>query len=282
MAHLEYEPTEPLYHYCTPDGFRGILKSKVLWFNDLTQMNDPRELELGLEHFIEALKSVRHNEYEGYRGFFLSILAARLTSLNLSQQAFCCCFSLAGDELPLWREYTNLEGLSIGFRPTAIKDINARVQKANYLIGHSLEALRAKVLEIAEPFDPDGEPADDAFWTNASVSAYAYITAVKHGSWAYEREIRMIHVQAREMPASFPADDSQWIMPSKREGRLGEVSYLPLPFGRYREAENKHRRAIAKVIIGPKCALTRQDVEKLLSDDGYTGVEVLESECQIR
>ncbi|MBY5393173.1 MULTISPECIES: hypothetical protein [Rhizobium] len=55
MALLEYEPQQPLYHYCSPAGFEGILRSKVLWFHDLTRMNDPRELELGFEHFIGAL-----------------------------------------------------------------------------------------------------------------------------------------------------------------------------------------------------------------------------------
>ncbi|UIK12511.1 hypothetical protein LZK80_09825 [Rhizobium leguminosarum] len=123
MALLEYEPQQLLYHYCGPAGFEGILKSKVLWFHDLTQMNDPRELELGFEHFFEALTSVRHDEYQGHRGFFLSILAGRLAGLRESHQAFCCCFSLAGDELPLWSEYTGYSGLSIGFKPTAVKNI---------------------------------------------------------------------------------------------------------------------------------------------------------------
>ncbi|TAZ53217.1 DUF2971 domain-containing protein [Rhizobium ruizarguesonis] len=288
MALLEYEPQQPLYHYCSPAGFEGILKSKVLWFHDLTQMNDPRELELGFEHFIGGLTSVRHDEYQGHRGFFLSILAGKLAGLRESHQAFCCCFSLADDELPLWGEYTGYSGLSIGFKPTAVKNIQARVQKADYLSDTTGKTYRAKVLDIAALYDPDGETHDERFWTNASVVAFAAITALKHNSWAYEREIRMIHLQAKEAPGTSSTlvsavdDDYERTAPSKRIAERGEVSYLPFEFGRYRDGNDRHRRAIVKVTIGPKCPLTIDDVDNMLDANGYLGVDVVRSECRIR
>lgn len=289
MALLEYQPRQPLYHFTSPAGFEGILKSKVLWFNDLTQMNDPRELELGFEHFIEALKAVRHNEYEGHRGFFLSILAGRLTALRESHQAFCCCFSLVGDDLPLWSEYTGYVGLSVGFRPTALNDMQARLQQANYLSDNTPEAFRSKVLKIAATHDPEGGVPNDQFWTQASVDAFTAITALKHHTWAYEREIRMIHLQTKEAPdpadGALVSDDgevNEWITPSTRTGASGEVSYLPFQFGRYRDGDDKHRRAIARVIIGPKCTLSIDDVAGMLAANGYNGVEIVHSECRIR
>ncbi|MFT4183899.1 MAG: hypothetical protein QM636_18495 [Rhizobium sp.] len=289
MAILEYQPRQPLYHYCSPAGFEGILKSKVLWFSDLTQMNDPRELNLGFEHFMEALKSVRHGEYQGYRGFFLSVLAGKLSELQESHHAFCCCFSLAGDELPLWSEYTHYNGLSIGFRPAAIKDIQARLQKADYLADTTPETFRTKVLDIAAPYESVGERPNKTFWIKASVSAFAAITALKHHSWAYEREVRMIHVQTKKAPdpadgtlVSADGDVNEWIMLSKRSTERGEVSYLQFPFGRYRDGDDKHRRAIEKVIIGPNCTLAPRDVVDLLAANGYKDVDVIRSECRIR
>ncbi|QRG08700.1 hypothetical protein EZH22_10685 [Xanthobacter dioxanivorans] len=289
MALLEYQPRQPLYHFTSLAGFEGILKSKELWFSDLTQMNDPRELELGFEHFIEALKAVRHNEYEGHRGFFLSILAGRLTALRHSHQAFCCCFSLVGDDLPLWSEYTGYVGLSVGFKPTAINDIQARLQQANYLSDNAPEAFRSKVLKIAATHDPEGCVANEQFWTQASVDAFTAITALKHHTWAYEREIRMIHLQTNDEPdpadGALVSDDgevNEWITPSTRTGAGGEVSYLPFRFGRYRDGDDKHRRAIARVIIGPKCTLSIDDVAAMLATNGYNGVEIVRSECRIR
>lgn len=33
-----------VYHYCTTETFRNILKSKVLWLSDLTDSNDDQEV----------------------------------------------------------------------------------------------------------------------------------------------------------------------------------------------------------------------------------------------
>jgi hypothetical protein len=102
MAFLEYRPTQTLFHYTSVDGFFGILKSKHLWFSDLASSNDPRELKFGLQHFVDALRSVRNNEYRGERGRFLSLLEERFTDYHQNAHAFCCCFSLVADQLPMW------------------------------------------------------------------------------------------------------------------------------------------------------------------------------------
>lgn len=253
-------------------------------------MNDPREIQLGFDHYIDALKSVRHIEHQGYRGFFLSILAGKLVGLRNSHHAFCCCFSLEGDQLPLWNEYTGYQGLSIGFRPTALKDIQARIQKVEYINENTPEAFRRKVLEIASAFDPDGQDRNDQFWIEASVSAFAAITALKHATWSYEREVRMVFLQTVDEPA----DDNdkiikpdgevyEWLKPLERIiSNEGKVKYLAFPFGRYRDGDAKHKWAIKKIIIGPKCKMDRTEVQALLDAHGFDGVQIEQSNCQIR
>jgi hypothetical protein len=59
MAFLEHTPKQTLYQFCSVDGFRGIVTSRALWYTDLQSANDPRELKLGFEHFIEAVEFVR-------------------------------------------------------------------------------------------------------------------------------------------------------------------------------------------------------------------------------
>lgn len=289
MAFLEYEPSSTLYHYCTCSGLEGILKSKSLWFSDLTAMNDPREIQLGFEHFVAALKDVRHSEYRGYRGFFLSVLAGRLVATRNSTQAFCCCLSLAGDQLPLWNEYTSYAGLSIGFRKTAMNDIPARIQRAHYLDEDTPGAFRRKVLEIAAPFDPDGTNHDEAYWIGAGAEAYAAITALKHDSWAYEREVRVVHMQPIERPSADLTDalepelqDSMWVQPLFRTRGTTQIPYLSFPFGRARDGERRHKWAIERIIIGPKCSMSEAEVRELLHSEGYENVEVARSNCQIR
>ena len=40
-------PEEPLFHYTTAQGMRGILGERRLWLSDITSFNDPGEIEYG-------------------------------------------------------------------------------------------------------------------------------------------------------------------------------------------------------------------------------------------
>lgn len=58
MPFMEFYPRTTLYQYCSAEAFLGILQSKTLWYTDLAGANDPREIDLGYEHILEAIKSV--------------------------------------------------------------------------------------------------------------------------------------------------------------------------------------------------------------------------------
>lgn len=45
-----------VYHYCTVDTFKSILKSKVLWLCDLTDSNDEQEV---IRTFVVLWEGVR-------------------------------------------------------------------------------------------------------------------------------------------------------------------------------------------------------------------------------
>jgi hypothetical protein len=293
MAFLEYRPRQPLYQYCSVSAFYGIISSKSLWFSDLALANDPRELDLGLEYFIQALRSVRHDEYKGEAGLFLSVLAGNLASYKANVAAYCACFSLAGDELPMWGAYAaNHTGLAVGFRPTAILAIPARVQKVNYVADTAFLDFRRLVLDLAA--EMRGGLHDEEYWISAAIRAFAAITALKHSSWSYEQEIRVVHVQPLQAPD--PLEDRtfaltgllpdgsvvEWAKPLERDGAFGKVRYLQFPFGRYREGGFDPRRAIAEVIIGPNCSLTEQQVAKAMCENGFEEFEVKLSACSIR
>jgi hypothetical protein len=102
MAYLQYRPTQTLFQYTTVDGVFGILRSKKLWLSDLRLANDPREIDLGFEKIIEALKSIAQSERRTAKAELLSHLIDRLTGYFQGVQVFCTCFSLAVDELPMW------------------------------------------------------------------------------------------------------------------------------------------------------------------------------------
>jgi Protein of unknown function (DUF2971) len=295
MAFLDYRPTGTLFQYCSSDAFLAILKSKRLWFSNLLSANDPREFKLGYRLFIEALKSVRHDEYRGEGGLFLSILAARLAELPHGVHVFSCSFSKADDELPMWGVYgSNYSGIAVGFRPTALLGIPARIQLVRYVDDKTPEDIRKLVLDIASGFDATHPASDLEFWVPATVSSSAFIFSLKHRSWAYEREVRMVHMQPIndpaesapnfEIPTGYRKDGEpmRWSKPLERQGRTGIVKYLEFPFGRFRDGAFDPRQAISRVTVGPNCDLSVSDVIDVMHHNGFEKVEVRKSTCEIR
>ena len=295
MAFIEYKPTQSLFQYCSREGFFGILKSKNLWFSDLASSNDPREIKFGYDKFIEALKSVRHDEYRGERGLFLSILAGRLAPYHKNVQAFCSCFSLEPDELPMWRAYgANCSGLAIGFRPTALFSIPARIQKVRYLNDDTSQEFRRVVVNIAAQLKGNYSNENLENWISASITAFAKMTALKHSSWSYEREIRMIHVQTIQPPdpqsdsvfsltGLLPNDEPVvWSKPSERVGISGITHFLEFPLGVFHNEKFDATKAIKKIMIGPNCTLSEHEIIDAMRTQGFTDFIVRKSDCKIR
>ncbi len=296
MAFLEFKPIQTVYKYCSLDGFLGITKSKRLWFSDLASANDPREIKLGYEHFIEALKLVRRENYKGERGAFLATLAEKLAWAQTAQQMFCCCFSLVCDELPMWNAYgDNYSGLAIGFRPTSLFSVPCRVQKVRYLAGNTVEEFRKVVLDFASKFDALGHEADDLnYWIPAVSSELAAMTALKHTTWSYEQEVRLVYAQKKQPPD--PKDGPlfsnislwpdgkpiKWAKPLERLSGGSTVRYLEFPFGKFRDGTFFPEGAIKSIIVGPKCALSQSDVTSAMQKSGFENFEVITSACQIR
>jgi Protein of unknown function (DUF2971) len=244
MAFLEYTPTQALYQYCSPAGFRGIITSKTLWCTDLESSNDPRELKLGFQHFIDALNYVRREEYKDRAGAFLEKLANEVSGSHERSQAFCACFSLVSDALPMWREYgDSYRGVAIGFRPSAITSMPGRIQRVRYLNSDTAEDFRQLVRDIVSTsLDPEHSPDDLVYLITAVTNVRAAITALKHHSWEYEREVRFVFVQVRKdpepsIPISQYPDDTPvfWESALRRSRGTESVDYKVFPFGRWRQ-----------------------------------------------
>jgi hypothetical protein len=293
MAYLEYRPQQELFQYTSVEGLFGILRSKHLWLSDLASANDPRELKLGYEKVTRALKLLLSKEYQGSKGTLLSHLIERLIGYHESAQFFCGCFSTAVDELPMWGAYgANYGGLAIGFRPVAILAIPARVQKVRYLDPSKDDDFRALALDIAAQVDVHERSGSLEPWISAAVDAITAITALKHSTWAYEKEVRLIYVQRTEQPqglaariptGSLPNDEVvNWRPPLDRIAADRNVKYVSFPFGRFRNGKFDPARSLKTIIIGPNCPLSETEVSTALKEQGFDECSVRRSDCQIR
>jgi hypothetical protein len=293
MAYPEYLPRQTLYHYTSTDGLSAIATSQCLRFSDLASANDPREIHLGREKVFVALRSVLYDEYKAGKGANLLHLITRLIGYFGGVQIFCCCLSMAGDALPMWNAYgANYSGVSIGFRPRAIMDMTGGIQKVKYLNATNDGDFRSLALDIAVQLQTIHNPLELEKWIDAGTSAICAATALKHDTWSYEDEVRLIYVQRRERPqdesAGIPISHSPdgkpvgWRQPSERLVGGEAVKYFDFPFGRFQKGTYDPTRSIECVVIGPKCAFGVKEARELLNANGFDDFTVRRSNCQIR
>lgn len=291
MAYLEYEPTSTLFQFTSNEGFRGILKSRSLWFSDLRSLNDPRELILGLGTLRELLEEIIEEESEEWDTVFLrKFLIQSYNSLD-NTDFYSCSFCLTGDSMPLWQHYGyDGKGVSIGFRPRALTDIPCRIQKVDYINKDSTlddlkDSFRLELSKFAK--------------MNRNILAYEGIklssrilsicTSIKHSTWDHEKEIRAVYSQSRERESvqfmeyttSMHSDGSEmkWTEPLTRSSQDGVVKYLPFDFGKLIQGHYDPAKAIEKVVIGPNSSMSVPEAETILASEGFRGVKVTTSEC---
>jgi Protein of unknown function (DUF2971) len=257
MAYPEYLPRQTLYHYTSLDGLSAIADSKCLRFSDLASANDPREVHLGREKVFVALRSVLDDECKAGKGANLLHLITRLMGYFDGVQIFCCCLSMAGDALPMWNAYgANYGGMSIGFRPRSIMDMMGRIQKVKYLDAANEGDFRSLARDIAAQLQMIRSPSELEKWIGAGISAICAATALKHNTWSYEDEVRLVYVQRRERPqgetAGIPVSQSAdgglvgWRQPSERLSGGETVKHFDFPLADLkREATIRHVRLSA-------------------------------------
>jgi Protein of unknown function (DUF2971) len=124
---------DTLYHYTTAAGLKGILESESIWFTDFRHLNDPSEVEHGLELCRDVI-GLRKQDQDGRVRLFLDMLAdfMRMDNLSRTLEYFIGSFSQASDDLGQWRAYgDNGRGVAIGFAPHLFNIENTTNKKPN-------------------------------------------------------------------------------------------------------------------------------------------------------
>lgn len=144
----KYERSNTIYHYTSPEGLLGILKTGTpsLWFTKYDVLNDASEgkhiidiynlvcNKLYSQHaissaFYETIKDVVPNTIETFS--FPDKKELDLTNIYSSEtDVYVCCFSKNRDSLPMWNYYTKsnkYEGYNVGF---SFFDINNSIKNA--------------------------------------------------------------------------------------------------------------------------------------------------------
>lgn len=118
---------QPLYHYTSAAGLKGIFETEQLWFTDYRFQNDPDEFRYGKELAVKALNTFRAAAQNNYAKQLIESVRSILTSdqMDSALDVFLACFTRKRNDLGQWKTYGDKgQGFAIGFAPQmfAIED----------------------------------------------------------------------------------------------------------------------------------------------------------------
>ncbi len=149
----------PIYHYTSPQGLDGIIKSGGMWFTNVDYLNDFSEGNYIIDclhncaqsmHATNQISEVTFKKVmkiedlpnEGYH-----VTYGRANSIIIEEgeyDVFVCCFSSDQDNLNLWRYYVKNEtysGYNIGFCENPFTEVN-------YTINDTIHCFRVLANEL--------------------------------------------------------------------------------------------------------------------------------------
>ena len=181
---------------------------------------------------------------------------------------------MAGDELPMWNNYgAKHGGLSFGFRPSALFGIPLEIQLVKYVDETSNDDYRNLRAQASSDVEVQHPPDDTQYLDRRRRDfrppngAQAPLLGLRTRG-PYDRRAEDYPPPPGEHDMfSFTRSNARrqlvkWTRPHERPGLDGRLHYLEFPFGRFKDGVLDRTRAIAEVIIGPRCALST-DYESL-------------------
>ena len=121
------EPPQTIYHYTDDKGLKGILESGKIWVTDIFDLNDPSELQHGLSHAIDILKSKQIESLPDTKRFATHFSHFHPFVEEIAH-FFVVSFSSRRDELGQWRAYADDgRGFAMGFDARGLENAFAQV-----------------------------------------------------------------------------------------------------------------------------------------------------------
>lgn len=283
-----------VYHYCSLDSFMKIIKTGEIWLTDVTKSNDSKELKYAYEKIIDEFDR-RIEKYKKSGDDITPLVNCRklLDDFKINNMLFhVCCFSTERDLLSQWSMYAdNGTGIAIGFKADELNNLknskdnfqNIDFGKMNYSLRKFTDDINNKINEILDKYKGEKNHANAYFdflnyiITDIMKNVYFY----KHSSFKQEHEYRLVY---NSKPYTYinESDTSKIIRQRFKSqiealtshAKLGEVDFY-LSKGKlvsYRPLYIKNLQTfsglITEVVIGPKSAVTDEDIHLLLIANG--------------
>ena len=186
------QPPDRLFHYTTPAGLIGILKTKSLWATHVDFLNDRREAKHFESLVRETAKSMAASlAPDSNAAKWLSQMADAIDRSN--RKNYICSFSADCDRLSQWRAYASGGGYALGISLDQLRSIAGRNSGRLVRCIYDADIQKQISKEICESFlkniETRGTVADYCSSFGAFVSAFS--PGFKHSSFEEENEWRL-------------------------------------------------------------------------------------------
>lgn len=119
-------PPRKLFHYTSPVGLLGILKSRSVWATNIRFLNDRSEFSFALKLAREALQERVAKAKSGFDRALYTVLEERFRVEGTSK-VYVSSFSENSDQLSQWRAYCPpAGGYAAGFRSKFLVSLGAK------------------------------------------------------------------------------------------------------------------------------------------------------------
>ena len=284
-------PAGLIWHYTDGEAMINIIKSRSLRATQIAALNDKNELRFATSLYRSAVERLQQNYASGteehtFLQFVIREISEDSEDLHGDSVAYVCCFSGHEDELTQWERYGRKGkqfnwGYAIGFdqqivggNQTALfkviydreKQEAAAERLARATLDFYLKGLSGNRLE-----DPvEWRRSFFEYWDGA---IYPLAAAIKETHWTPENEYR-VYFDGR----TAVGDDYGFI---QRNMMLSRYAILALP------KQQDGRPAplpIRQIMTGPgnRPAFTKQNLELLLMQQGYSGIAIRSSDINLQ
>lgn len=194
-----------LTHYTDLAGFQGIVEKGEFWLSNAAFLNDPQELEHGIEQTRRVIRRLLAQEADEdptakARRNLIKDMAADLEQFR-RPDAYIACFCERDDLLSQWRGYASRQGVSVSFRTAGLRksfrDLDVELQQVAYGINetkrHLRQALKDELPDVVDDLNyMIGSDQDDKIRKKFQDLVATLVPRFKHYGFREEREWRLI------------------------------------------------------------------------------------------
>lgn len=271
-----------VYHYCSIDTFKNIIKSKVLWLCNLRDSNDEEEIIRIYSVIWEKVKNkLKNRDFpEDLLEKVIYIIDNQYKIQIESSSVYGICFCKKEDLVNQWCEYgDHTKGLSLGFNMQWFSQNNnikhqkpcSNVVQSN-CIGYDDVIYDTDFVEFLVGFCYKNikKYGESAVYSYILPTFIHYSGFIKNPSFEGEKELRIIYYPNFE----------KFI-----EKKDVKISNLKSNVKSHYEIQwiNNYSQALESICIGNNCELSVDEIKKILIDNHIdTNILIKKSECKYR